>query len=469
MGLIDLMNIGVSAIRAQQTAIEVTANNIANINTEGFARTTPEFATAIPKFTGGLLRGAGVNVGMIRRAEDRFVNRNIFLGQMETGYYSSHARGMGELEDVVNESAEDTGISAALDDFWAAWSDVANNAEGSAERTTLVGMTRVVLSRFHTTYDHLNMVQRNMNLEVKAQVSDINNIIRQLAANNAEIAGIENAGGDAADFRTTRTVLLNQLAKKLDFSYFEDEDGNLSVNTANGRSLIEGGAYATLEARANPLNNNLYDVIAISSTGVEADITNVLTGGELAGIIRVRDVEVEDARDGLDEIAFALVNAVNAQHALGTTLNGTTGVDFFAPLATADRAAELIEIDPAILADTNNIAAGLSADPGDNRNANLIAQVRDLEVLAGGTATIQEQYATMIGDLGIRAQNAARQLDQSEAIVTQLNNYRESLVGVSVEDEMANLTKYQQAFQAAARILNAATAVAEILNELRQA
>jgi flagellar hook-associated protein 1 FlgK len=195
----------------------------------------------------------------------------------------------------------------------------------------------------------------------------------------------------------------------------------------------------------------------------------VLTGGELAGIIRVRDVEVEDARDGLDEIAFALVNAVNAQHALGTTLNGTTGVDFFAPLATADRAAELIEIDPAILADTNNIAAGLSADPGDNRNANLIAQVRDLEVLAGGTATIQEQYATMIGDLGIRAQNAARQLDQSEAIVTQLNNYRESLVGVSVEDEMANLTKYQQAFQAAARILNAATAVAEILNELRQA
>lgn len=468
MGILDLMSIGISAIRAQQAAMEVTAHNVANINTQMYSKEEAQLVTKSPRNESGVYLGTGVNISAVKRTEDRFLNRSMFLGNMDNGYYSSKASSLGEIEEVFNEATEDVGLDAAISDFWTAWSDLANNPEGSAERANLQGLTDTMTSRFHTTYERLSLIQSNLNLEVKDSVTDINNLLNQIAEVNVQISNIENTGADASDYRTTRNVLMGELSQKIDFKYFESDDGAVHINAGNGRSLVEGSVAGQLEARADPTNNNFYDVIFVSANGKEVNLTDEIEGGELGGILEVRDVNIENTKDELNQIAYTIASEVNAQHELGTNLNGDTGVDFFTPLATVDRAAELITLDPGIDADLNAIAAGQSTSPGDNTNANAIAEISNQATMSGGTATIQEYLSTMVGNLGIDVQNATAQYEQSSAMVDQIANYRDSVTGVSLEEELSNLMKYQQAFQAAARILNSATDLVDILNQMQQ-
>jgi flagellar hook-associated protein 1 FlgK len=365
---------------------------------------------------------------------------------------------LNELGDIFNETGENTGISQAMNDYWSAWSDVAGNPDGSAERANLIGLAQVLVSRFHSTAARLELSKSNLNMEVKENSVAINNLLKQIAQVNGKIASIEHGGADAGDYRTQRNGLMEDLSQLINYSYFEDDDGAVNIAVGNGRSLVEGAAA----------NDNLYDVIAVSATGKEANVTNEITGGELGGALYVRDHSIPDAESRLDELAYTLATQVNTQHAAGVTLNGTTGVNFFTPLASSDGAARLISIDAGVANDTDNIAAGLSAEPGDNRNANLVAVIRDAKVMAGGTATMGEYFSATVGNIGIEAEDAERQSTQSDAIVAQLETYRETGTGVSIEEEMANLIRYQQAYQAAARVLNAATDIVEVLNQLKQ-
>ncbi|MDP8224533.1 MAG: flagellar hook-associated protein FlgK [Candidatus Lernaella stagnicola] len=468
MGLANLMSIGVSSINAQQMAMEVTAHNIANINTPGYARQESIFGTRQNDNQGIDFRGAGVQISTVQRAEDRFFNRSVWLGMMDYNYYNARGTVLGEVEDMFNESSESSGMAATLSDFWSAWSDLANNPQGAAERGSLRGTSGVLASRFHITYQRLTSMQRSVDSEVKETVADINGVLRQLGDINARISSIENGGGDALDYRTVRNEYLSSLAEEIDFSYFELTDGSINLSTGLGRTLVESNQSAQLEVRANAANENLFDVYFVSSSGQEANITGEISGGRLGGMIYTRDTEVSDAKARLNEMAFTLVDEVNALHTTGFNLNGNTGINFFAPLATADDAARLIEIDPAIKADLNAIAAGEIDATGDNRIANLIGELRSVDVLSGGTQTLSEFYGTLVGEIGIETQNTKRQVQQTEAILYQLQTYRESQVGVSIEEEMANLVRYQQAYQAAARLINTASDLADILNNLRQ-
>lgn len=467
MGIVDLMNIGVASINAQQTAMEVSAHNVANINTPGYARQMAQFVTREPSSSRGVLLGQGVDVGSVRRSEDRFFNRNLWLGGMELGYYEARGRGLSEIEDQFNETIEGTGISGAMSEFWATWSDLASNPQASAERANVRGMAEVMAARFRTSYSRLETTRKSLNAEVRETATKVNNLLEQIADVNVRIANVERGGGEAADFRSIRNSYMGELSGYLDFSYFEQDDGSVHISAGAGYTLVESGVSASLDTRANAGNGNMYDVLYVSAAGNEADLTGKLEGGSLGGLLSVRDGDIEQAKADLNEMAFTMVNEVNAVHSTGYTLNGTTGVNFFTPLATVDDAARLIALDADILADLGNIAAGQSDEPGDNRNANAIVDLRSAGLMDGGLATIQQFYSTAISNIGIESQNSLRQYNQSTAIISQLSTYRESHVGVSIEEEMANLVRYQQAYQAAARVLNAASDLVAILNNLR--
>jgi len=468
MGIQDIMTIALSSLTSQQQGIEVTAHNVANINTNGYAKQTAMLNTADPTTRSGLLMGIGVEVTSVRRAEDRYLNRNLYLGNSELGYYSAKGQGLSDVEQVLNEVAGTTGISEAMTDFWAAWSDLANNPDGSAERANVQGLATVLCTRFHTVVDQLELEQDNLNVGVKATVSEINNILTQLAENNQRIQNIEASGKDAGDYRTTRTTLMNSLSELIGFTYFETDDGAINMSTGNGRTLVESGMAGQLEVRNNASNNNLFDVYYVSATGQEVNITAELDKGKLAGYISVRDTVINDTLDQLDEMAYTLVTAVNAVHSTGITKNGATGINFFSPLASAANAAQLITLDAAIETSINNIAAAQSTDASDNLNANAIADLRNEYLMSSNSMTINEYYNVLISDVGIESSSASLRYDQAEAMVVQLENYRESVVGVSIEEEMTNLTKYQQAYQAASEILNTASELIDIIMTINQ-
>lgn len=468
MGVQDIMNIALTSLTSQQQGIEVTSHNVANINTNGYAKQTAMLNTSNPTTRGGLLMGMGVTVTAVRRAEDSYLNRNLYLGQSQLGYYSTKGQGLSDVEEVMNEVAGTTGISAAMSDFWSAWSDLANNPDGSAERANLQGMATVLCTRFHTTVDQLKLEQDNLNVGVKATVSEINSILQQLADNNVKIQNVEAAGQDAGDYRTTRTTLMNSLSELIDFTYFESDDGAINMSTGNGRTLVESGMAGQLEVRNNASNSNLFDVYFVSATGQAVNITNELEGGELAGYITVRDGVINDTLEKLDEMAYTIATEVNALHVTGYAKDGNVGYNFFAPLTTATNAASLISLDAAVEGSINCIAAAQSTDPSDNLNANAIAQLSDEYLMSSNSMTISEYYNVLISDIGIESSSASLQYDQSEAMVQQLENYRESVVGVSIEEEMTNLTRYQQAYQAASQVLNTAAELVDIVMTINQ-
>ena len=467
MPINDIMRISVAGLHANLTAMEVISHNVSNMNTHGYSRQTALLTPSLPRNVNGIYLGSGVDVTGVRRAEDRYLNRNVYLGIQDKGANDAASAGLNELQEIFNETGDATGTSSRLSDFWAAWSDLANAPEGSAERVAVQGKARVLVTNFHTLNARLKSLRKNLDLEVSDEVTRVNEIVKKIADLNVNIANIENMGQSANDFRTIRNGLMEDLGQLIDYTYFEDDRGGVVVSVGGGLPLVEQGTYGTLEARNNPMNSSLKDVYFVSQSGIEQNITGTIAGGEMYGNLQVRDRHIQDQLDKLDEIAFTLIDQVNAIHVTGFGLNGSTGNNFFTPLATSSDASAFISLDAAISSDYNNIVGGLIAEPGDNRAANLIAALRDTPVLNGGTDTFQEYYGGMIGTVGIAAENAANSVKQSEAVLNQMEQYRESVIGVSIEEEMANLMRYQEAYQAAARMINAVSEMMAVLENLK--
>jgi len=466
MSIWDIMRISTSSLRANQTAIEVTSHNVANMNTDGYARQSASLEPDVPRQQGNIYLGSGVLVANIQRAEDRYIYYNLIVASSSLGAQDTKTSGLDYLQEIFNEQSSE-GISSALDDFWNSWSDLAASPEGRPERSALVGTTEIMITEFHNANSRLRDLQNNSNNEIKYIVEDINLITEQIADLNVRVQQMEAAGQSAGDYRTERNVLMQELATKINYTYFEDANGMVTINLAGGLPLVEQTTVSTIDLQANPANNGYYDVVLVSKQGNEFNITNDISGGEIYGHLQVRDNYTEDMLDRLDELAYALIDEVNAIHVTGYGLNGATGNNFFSPLASADDASALISLDAAITGDLNNIAAALTNNTGDNQIANQLAALRDASTMGGGTSTFATFYSSMVADIGVETQNAMREYTHTESVIAQMENMRESQTGVVLEEEMANLIRFQQAYQAAARVINTASDMIEVLSNLR--
>jgi len=283
---------------------------------------------------------------------------------------------------------------------------------------------------------------------------------------NVKVQQLDAAGQSAGDFRTERNVLMEELSTKIDFNYFEDDGGMVTITVAGGLPLVEQSTVSQLEVQSNSANNGYYDVLFVSKNGVQSNITSKITGGEIYGNLEIRDTYTADMLDRFDELAYNLIAEVNNVHQTGTGLNGASGNDFFTQLASADGASRLISLDATIDADATAIAASLSGASGDNQIANQLSAMRDTKVLDGGQSSFQDFYGAMVADIGVEAQNAQREFNHADNAKTQMKNFLESQSGVVIEEEMSNLIRYQQAYQAASKMINAVQQMINVLSDL---
>jgi flagellar hook-associated protein 1 FlgK len=305
---------------------------------------------------------------------------------------------------------------------------------------------------FNHVSESLSSLREEIDLHVDSIVDEINTMAQQIADLNHKISLQEIDGHNANTLRDERDQLVFELSKMIEVQSFEDGDGNISVSVGSGRPLVEGTATWTLSTADN---GGVQNVLWQDSSGATVDITNQIDSGELKGWIESRDVMLTDYASRLDGLANTIITEVNALHSTGTTLDGvtTTGVDFFSGSNAAT-----IAVNTNIVANTDLIAAAGAAGtiPGDNSNAISIANLQSDSTLMPGNSTFDGYYNALVGAIGSDVQAAGYNHDHQTTMVHSLENYRQEISGVSLDEEMVNLIQHQHAYNAAAKMINAA-------------
>ena len=451
--ILGLLDIGRGALLAHQNAISITGHNIANVNTPGYSRQRVNLATSLGLTSASGQMGAGVRVSDIQRIYDQFLGSQINTESYNLGKWEAQKSSLERVEIIFDETTG-FGLNQAMGDFWNAWQDLANNPEGHTERQVLVAKSEIMAEAFNKISSDLNQQQNDIDSSIEGAVIEINTIAGQISDLNIKISDIEKSGQSANDLRDERDLLLKELSSMIDISSFEGDDGQVTVLVGNGRPLVQPPYSLSLSTVTNASGHE--DVVWVDRDGNSVDITNDISGGKLKGWLEVRDVKIEDYKTRLDDLASSIITEVNNLHTAGFDLNGAAGGAFFTGTSASD-----IAVDTNIINDVNLIAASGTGAPGDNSNSIAIVNLQNGLLMSGGTATYDDFYNSLVSDVGIDAQSAQMNYDHQTAMASSLDNYRESISGVSLDEEMVNLVKFQHAYDAAAKLISA---VDEMMN-----
>jgi flagellar hook-associated protein 1 FlgK len=231
---------------------------------------------------------------------------------------------------------------------------------------------------------------------------------------------------------------------------------------SSGTTLVENDIAATVSVSGTP--GTAMQVLVSRQGGAPQDITQRISGGTLAGIRQARDTDAAALQTKLDQLVFDVATAINTQHALGVGLDSTSGRNLFTVAAPPGTAAS-VAIDPALVGRPDRVAAALAPGslPGGSDNAAALAALVSANITGGNTRTAAQGWADLMGDVAQRKAAAASDAQVRDAMKAQVKSMRDSVSGVSLDEEMVNLTKYQRAYEATAKLIRL---VDELLGDL---
>lgn len=466
--------------------------------------------------------GTGSKVEEIRRIRDAFIDMQVRNETKELGYWQAQADVLQKLEVVINEPS-DAGIRTVLDQFWESLQELSKNPESEAVRATVRQRGIAVADTFNHVNRQLRELQQDLNATVQVKVDQINSIAGQIRDLNAQIVKIEvNKLENANDLRDRRDNLLDELSKLVDINYNEDQYGAVRVSVG-GKGLVMGNNVALLEAvnkgdmegvvtvqwkDGTPLHMNSGELLGYIKAMGYTDAS-----GEVKGLI-------PDMLREIDHLANSIVTATNWVHLQGYPKEGDSGILFFHQERDENGnllpvGAQGMRVSDAIMTDTANIAAsGERNMQGDGENALALAQLKHMLAVVTDasyiknppaiptvmydppgdpdgvvlefanfhdfyryfltneneynsslipTATFDDYFRGIVGQLGINTQEAERMAMNQEMLVGQQLNRREMTSGVSLDEEMTNMIMFQHAYNAAARAISVMDEMLDVL------
>lgn len=412
-------------VTAQQRALDVTSHNIANAGTEGYSRQEVAYAAAaslrLPSGLGngsGAWLGQGVEIAQFRRMRDTFLDVQFRAQNTTAGYDETNARGVRRALDVFNEPGEQ-GINTLLERFWASWNSLANAPSDQAVKTAVIGNATTLAGAINTLDARLAAVEANAANEYTALTTGAQNpigpIADELGQLNTQIKSFVGAGQSPNELLDRRDALLDRLS----------EYGLVAITElGNGAIRVDFGDAAT------PL---------VDDATVTWPQTLTTPGGKLEALLNVQTT-VASYRADLDAFAATLITNVNAAH----TVDG-------APAFFGGTNAATISV--------NATAATIDSGTGTAPGANDIA--RAIAALANGTA--DDLYATLVARVGHDVQVAEASAESSDALRSTIKSRKLSVSGVSLDEEMANMIRFQRAYQASARTMSAMDEMLDVL------
>jgi flagellar hook-associated protein 1 FlgK len=428
------LRIALSSLHAQRKALQITGQNVANVNTEGYSRQRVELVTT-PSPTLGVLAGDTT------RLRDEFLEvRGYQEHALDAGLRESQSV-LSRIELAVDEPSDD-GLSKLISGFLASFDDVANNPEDLAARAQLIEQGKTLMAGF-TQLDAALATQRQSSIEeLSSLVDEVNQAANRIAELNQNISSAINNGFSPNELMDQRDLLIGQMAEQVGVTVRPGENGTVNV--------FIGGTAIVRDTHVSPLRLEVGTDPAQTVRVVwAADSYPAGVTGAAGGLVAGANDVIPRYRAGLAAVAQQLADDVNTVHRTGYALDGSTNHDFF----VTDGSGRLV-VDPAIMADPRLVAA--AASPAATRDGSVAQQIAELTG-AGDT------YHRLVVGLGVESQAANRRVDVQAAIIEHVDAARESTAGVNLDEEMASMLQYQHAYDAAARFL---TAVDQTLDTL---
>lgn len=450
MSLSSLLGIARSALQMHQRAIDVAGHNIANASTEGYNRQRLNVTTATPLMHPQGFLGRGVEVSGIERPRDEFLDTSFRRENGALAQFATLRDALGEIENAFGEPSE-FALAAQLDAFFSAWSDLANNPLSSAVRSVVQSEGRQLTEFMNGLAGRIDAVQSQTLEQLRADIGDVNSSLKQIADLNRQIAAAGNGGTNAPDLLDKRDGLLDRLSEYLPITVVENNDGSIRVIGCDSL-LVDGGATRPLEIASSTSGAVSVKV----SDGPSLD----LTAGKFAAHVDLINNVIPRVASELDGLAAALVEQVNTLHSSGYSVSGEPAGDFFGRWNVT---AATISLATDVAASPDAIAAGTGSGPGDASIALNIAALREARLPSLGNRSIAEYYATMVTGVGSEVREADGFATAQDVLVANIQACRQSVSGVSIDEEMVNLIMHQQAYTAAARLVTVAD---EMLQEV---
>ncbi|HEY8908990.1 MAG TPA: flagellar hook-associated protein FlgK [Desulfosporosinus sp.] len=465
------------ALESQQVALNITGHNIANANTQGYTRQianlTATMPDTLPAMGRNLSLGSGVTLDTITRARDSFVDRQFRSETSKQSYWTAKQDSLTKVEDIINEPS-DNSLSNDMNQFWTAWSDLSKGPENSGARSVVRERTLTLTDSLHAISTQISDRQNDLDSQVNVQISQINVYANQIKDINDQIKRAEVSGDNPNDLRDSRDSLVDGLSKLVNVRVTETKDPNFTDRQVNiyrvdigdpAQTLVDDGVASELEGvnAATGLGGNGITVVQWKDSNNNHNAGDSLVLGQALGTlqanIETRDTFLTALQGKYDTLAKGIVTAVNELHQAGTTGTGTTNVSFF---DANNLTASTISLDGSITADINNIVTGAGAS-GDGSIATAISSLSSgwSSLIAASQVANKTTYGTSLGDyygstvaqLGVDVQQANRMKAGEDVLLTNVTNQRESNSGVSLDEEMTNLVKFQKSYSAAARMV----------------
>jgi flagellar hook-associated protein 1 FlgK len=463
------LEIGKRSILAQQSALNTTGQNIANANTIGYTRQDavlqPSRSLANPSVTNGtgpMTIGTGVEVSEIRRIRDDYLDVQYRSQQQNAGYWQSKATALSNLENVFNEPS-DSGLSMTLDRFYQSMQELSKQSDSLAIRSVVLANGQAVADSFNSISSGIDQNEKELQNQLSGKVNEINSSLKQVAELNSQIALMTANGAQPNDLVDQRDLALDKLSKLISVHTTPGQNG-VVILSVGGVALFNGMTAGTFTIDPQT-GATMADGKPVELDGGEVKgLLDTLTGSDSGSIATLRS--------NVNLVAKAFTDSINAGQAgndarnlddiQAKSTNSSAPLDqllFFVdkddPTQPPKDAVNMI-VNPRLVDSPAKIAAAKSDSIGDGSNASAMANIQHQKMDIGGTTTtIGDFYQMIVGKLGTDIQDAQRKSDTADAAVQQVDNRRQSISGVSIDEEMTNMVRFQQAYNAAAKYVSA--------------
>lgn len=452
MGLFQSLEAGKRALMSHQIILSTIGQNIANVDTPGYSRQKVRISASSPlKTTLGMI-GSGVEVREVRHVRDIFLGNQFRQENKFLGRWQYREKILSQVETMFSEPGGES-LRSHVEDFFNSWSQLTNAPESATNRNDIVAKAVTITNDFRQLNARLNALRDSVDRDLAVRVRDVNQFSSEIVSLNKEIARIEVDGTNANDLRDRRDLLIDHLSGLVDVNVHEYSNGAVRVSIG-GIAIVDGNEQYDVETRSATRQGKKVSILSLKGSTMEVKNLN----GELRGLVESRDEMIPKYLEMLDELARGIAEEVNAIHFAGYGLRGPgqtiapTGNNFF---EVGSVGAASITVDSAILADVFLIAASKTGEPGDGSNALSMSQSRDTKLLSSGTLTFGNFYGAMVGGVGVEARQAIKFKENFELVLHQVENARQSVQGVSLDEEMTEMIKAQHAYNAAARVITA--------------
>lgn len=486
------------ALSSYQSALNVTGHNIANANTAGYTRQIANIQACRPlslQASGRQLTlGTGSSMDNVLRSRDYYLDRQFRWETSKYQYWVGKQEAMNMVEGLLNEPS-DYSLHNDMDKFWNAWSELATNPQNMGARSVLRERAMTIVDTFHHIDQQISDLQKDLNASVDVAIRQINTIANQIKELNTQIKRAEVGLDNPNDLKDQRDALVDELSKLVPVRVIESQDKSFTDRTV--------GIYKVVIGNESDINNVLVDdqqvrylqsdpvpetdgFYRVAWEGVDAaDSDNWadlgIGMGKLQATIETRDNYLEELREQFNALARGIAEAVNALHRTGMGLKtepDLVGIDFFTKGADAEFTAANITVNSVIVGDVDAIATGQISVDGDG---NYVVEAGDGSVALGiaslssgweslkaqidngdfgavgqkpvNAASFGDYYGAVIAQMGVDTQQCERMAEGQSVLVNHMFNQRESTAGVSLDEEMANLVRFQKSYAAAARIV----------------